>query len=230
MCITGRNAGRRGRNAGALACMSAEHETSCYHPQMFDPRDKAGRRKHSRGYLPHFDVYQTTQFVTFRLADSMPQDVLKKWKAELESGEITDVDFRKRIEQYLDSGYGSCALRDPRIANLLRETLLKWDGERYELIGWVIMPNHVHILIRLRGENLLSEIMHSIKSFAAHQANKILGLSGRFWSVESFDRYIRNAEHFRNTIRYIEENPVKAGLCRESSDWRYSAFRPDGDE
>lgn len=208
--------------------MSAKHENNCYHPLMFDPREKAGRRKHSRGYLPHFDVYQTTQFVTFRLADSMPQDVLKKWKDELERGEITDIDFRKRIEQYLDSGYGSCCLRDRRIAGKLRETLFKWAGERYELIAWVIMPNHVHILIRLLGDNLLSEIMHSIKSYTAHQSNKILGLSGRFWSVESFDRYIRNADHFRNTIRYIEENPVKARLCNKPEDWEFSsAFDSD---
>ncbi|MEO5860376.1 MAG: transposase [Pyrinomonadaceae bacterium] len=190
---------------------------------MFAPRENAGRRKHSRGYLPHFDVYASTQFVSFRLADSMPQDVLKKWKAELASGEITGIELRKKIERYLDSGYGSCALRDPRIANLLRETFLKWDGERYELIAWVIMPNHVHILIRLLGKNLLSGIMHSIKSYTAHEANKMLKCSGRFWSVESFDRYIRNADHFRNTLNYIEENPVKAGLCKVAADWEFSS-------
>jgi putative DNA methylase len=190
---------------------------------MFDPREKLGRRKHSRGYLPHFDVYESTQFVTFRLADSMPQNLLKEWKAELENNQITDVDLRKRIEQYLDSGYGSCALRDRRIANLLRETLLKWNGERYELIAWVIMPNHVHILIRLLGKNLLSAIMHSIKSYTAHESNKILARTGRFWSVESFDRYIRNADHFRNTIRYIENDPVKAGLCKAPEGWEYSS-------
>ena len=81
---------------------------------MFDSCENPGRRKHSRGYLPHFDVYETTQFVTFRLADSMPQDLLAQWKKELESGSITDVDLRKRIEHYLDSGYGSCALRARR--------------------------------------------------------------------------------------------------------------------
>ena len=85
------------------------------------------------------------------------------------------------------------------------------------------MPNHVHILIRLLGENLLSEVMHSIKSYTAHQANKILGRTRRFWSVESFDRYIRNADHFRNTVKYIEENPVKAGLCKEAAYWEFSS-------
>ena len=203
--------------------MSVKHESSCYHPQMPDPEENAGRRKHSRGYLPHFDVYEAIQFVTFRLADSMPQDVLKKWRADLEAGSINDADFRKTIEKFLDSGYGSCSLRDVRIANVLRQTLIKWDGDRYELIAWVIMPNHVHILIRLIGDNRLSDVMHSIKSYTAHQANKLLGRTGRFWSVESFDRYIRNADHFRNTIKYIEENPVKARLCEAPEDWEFSS-------
>ena len=190
---------------------------------MPDPEENAGRRKHSRGYLPHFDVYEAIQFVTFRLADSMPQDVLKKWRADLEAGSINDADFRKTIEKFLDSGYGSCNLRDARIANVLRQTLIKWDGDRYELIAWVIMPNHVHILIRLIGDNLLFDVMHSIKSYTAHRANKLLGRTGRFWSVKSFDRYIRNADHFRNTIKYIEENPVNARLCEAPEDWEFSS-------
>jgi REP element-mobilizing transposase RayT len=153
----------------------------------------------------------------------MPQELLKKWRAELDVGSISDVDFRKTMEKFLDSGYGSCSLRDVRIASVLRQTFIKWDGERYDLIAWVIMPNHVHILIRLLGENLLSEVLHSIKSYTAHEANKVLDRKGRFWSVESFDRYIRNADHFRNTIRYIEENPVKAGLCRTPEEWEFSS-------
>ena len=182
---------------------------------------------HTRGYLPHVDAPGTTQFMTFRLADSMPQDLLAKWRAELAEGNITDADVRKRIEYFLDSGYGSCALRDRRIANEIRETLLKWNGKRYRLIAWVIMPNHVHILIEMMEEYSLSEVMHSIKSYAAHQANKILGQKGRIWAVESFDRYIRDAGHFRNTIRYIEENPVKAGLCGRAEDWEFgSAYVP----
>ena len=195
---------------------------------MFDPRENAGRRKHSRGYLPHFDVERSTQFVTFRLADSMPQELLKKWRAELDAGSISDVDFRKTMEKFLDSGYGSCSLRDVRSASVLRQTFIKWDGDRYDLIAWVIMPNHVHILIRLLGENLLSEVMHSIKSYTAHEANKVLDRKGRFWSVESFDRYIRNVDHFNNTIRYIEENPVNAGLCRTPEEWEFSsAYKSD---
>jgi putative DNA methylase len=103
------------------------------------------------------------------------------------------------------------------------ETLLKWDNERYTLIAWVVMPNHVHILIELLGKHELSEIMHSIKSYTAHEANKILGRRGQFWFIESFDRYIRDARHYRNTVRYIENNPVKAGLCRSSTEWEFSS-------
>lgn len=97
------------------------------------------------------------------------------------------------------------------------------DGQKYDLVSWVIMPNHVHILlIPLKGVHL-PEILHSIKSFTAQAANKILDRMGAFWQRESFDRYIRNQTHFDAVIRYIEENPVKAGLCKCSSEWRYSS-------
>ena len=178
---------------------------------------------HTRGYLPHVDAEGSTQFITFRLADSMPQHLLRQWRAELSAGEITDAGVRKRIEHFLDSGYGSCALRDRRIANEVRETLIKWNGTRYRLIAWVIMPNHVHLLIEMLEGYPLSDVMHSIKSYTAHEANKISGRKGRFWSVESFDRYIRDVRHFRNTVDYIENNPVKAGLCGRAEDWEFSS-------
>jgi putative DNA methylase len=190
---------------------------------MGNPNKPRGGRMHTRGYLPHVDAGGSTQFVTFRLADSMPQDLLEKWRSELEAGEITDVDVRKRIEQFLDSGYGSCCLRDRRVSEVTRETLTKWNATRYRLMAWVIMPNHVHLLIEMLDEYSLSEVMHSIKSYTAHEANKILDRKGRFWSVESFDRYIRDARHFRNTVEYIENNPVKAGLCERAEDWEFSS-------
>jgi putative DNA methylase len=203
--------------------MSAEHESSWYHSSMRVPTKPRGGRMHTRGYLPHVDGEGLTQFITFRLADSMPQDLLEKWRSELESGEITDVDMRKRIEQFLDSGYGSCCLRDRRVAEVIRDTLIKWDITRYRLIAWVIMPNHVHLLIETLEGYSLSEVMHSVKSNTAHEANRILDRKGRFWSVESFDRYIRDARHFRNTVAYIENNPVKAGLCLAPEEWEFSS-------
>ncbi len=185
---------------------------------MYDPRIS-----HSRGYIPHVDPGEYTQFITFRLADSMPQTVLEKWRSELERGEITDADFRRRIETYLDQNYGSQWLTDPRIASLIQETILNLDGKSYKLIAWVIMPNHVHILIRPLDGHPISEIMQTLKSFTSHECNKILQRKGSFWYKEYFDRYIRNDRHFQATVKYIEENPVKSRLCKNPEDWKFGS-------
>jgi len=185
--------------------------------------DKDPRYWHSRGFLPHFDKDGYTQFMTFRLADSVPQAVLENWRAELERGDISDADFRRRVEYYLDQNYGEGSLRIAAIADTLQETLLKWDGTRYKLISWVIMPNHAHILLSPSAENSLSDIMHSIKSFTAHEANIVLNRKGQFWAKEYFDRYIRDRKHFASTIAYIENNPVKARLCDSPEKWPYGS-------
>jgi REP element-mobilizing transposase RayT len=179
---------------------------------------------HSRGYLPHFDAGEVFQSITFRLYDSMPQNVLKRWKTELarEKADFAD-DLRWRIEAYLDQGYGACFLSNFRIAAMLENALLHFDGERYRLSGWAVMPNHVHILVAPCAGYTVSNIMHSIKSFTSQEANKILGRKGRFWFEDYFDRYIRNAKHFTNAIIYIESNPVKAGLCEHAAVWRFSS-------
>jgi len=183
---------------------------------------------YSRGYLPHFDGGEVWQFVTYRLYDSLPQNLLERWRLELERDRITDAEFRRRIEQYLDQGCGSCFLRNESIAEMIQENLLNFDAQKYKLKAWVVMPNHVHLLLKPNAGFELGEIMHSIKSYSAHEANKILQRSGQFWFRESFDRYIRNHEHFQNTLAYIENNPVKARLCEKSDDWRFGSayFRP----
>lgn len=184
---------------------------------------------YTRGYLPHFDGGAINQFITFRLADSLPQNILRQLKIEVERSLISDIEYARKIEKWLDQNRGACHLKDERIADLLVETLKKFDGEKYKLLAWVIMPNHVHLLLRPIGDVSLSEIMHSIKSFTAHKANKILQRKGQFWSKEYFDRFIRDYHHFLKTIDYIENNPVKAGLCPKRSDWRYgSAYGADG--
>ena len=185
--------------------------------------NKDPRYWHSRGFLPHFEQDGFTQFITFRLADSVPQNVLDKWRGELEAGDITDADMRRRIEYYLDQNYGESWLKIPLVANALQETLLKWDGERYRLISWVIMPNHGHVLLMPFEGYRVSDIMHSIKSFTAHFGNEFLNRKGRFWAKEYFDRYIRDQRHFANTIAYIENNPVKARLCKSPEQWPYGS-------
>jgi putative DNA methylase len=180
---------------------------------------------HSRGYLPHFDGGEIPQTITFRLHDSLPQSVLDEWRSELsrEARPAADMAMRRRIESYLDQGYGSSYLKEPRIASLVQDALLHFDGVRYRLSAWVIMPNHVHLLITPNQSYTLSSILHSIKSYTASEANRLLVRQGRFWMKEYFDRYIRDAKHFSSASAYIENNPVKARLCLKPEEWRYSS-------
>jgi REP element-mobilizing transposase RayT len=125
----------------------------------------------------------------------------------------------------LDQGYGEAFLGKNTIAQIVQGDLLSFDGDKFRLWAWVIMPNHIHFLAT-RSEHLtLASIMQSFKSLTSHKANRILNRRGSFWMADYFDRYIRNAEHFAKTVRYIEENPVKAGLCRSRKEWPFSSAR-----
>ena len=196
---------------------------------MTDFRFKPKTSKESFGWtvrkLRHFDGPLSAQFVTFRLFDSLPKDVIEKWRA----GCSSKADFRRRVERYLDNGHGECWPGLAEIAMVVVSAITYFAGVRYDLAAWVIMPNHVHMLMRLYENQHLPDILHSIKSFSAQSANQILGRKGQFWQHESFDRYIRDARHFGAVIRYIENNPVKAGLCSSQKDWRFSsAFEGNG--
>jgi acetyl-CoA synthetase len=182
---------------------------------------------HERGYLHHFDGV-VAQFVTFRLADSLPQSMLRRLKQEIESGDIADAskEFRKRVEEHLDKGIGECILRNPEVAEIVQDTLLNEHGRSYKLIAWTIMPNHVHVLLFPLQGHSLSSIIKSIKSISSHKINKKLDRTGRIWQPDYFDRYIRDAEHFVKTVRYIENNPVKAGLCGSPGEWPFSSASP----
>jgi len=180
---------------------------------------------HSRGYLPHFDGGAIPQAVTFHLDDSIPVAVRERWAEELAllPTDAAEMERRRRIEEYLDRGEGDAWLRLPAIADIVQEALLHFDGERYLMHGWSVMPNHGHTLFTPLEGYALDRIVHSWKSYTAHEANKILGRTGRFWFVESHDRYIRNEAHFANALAYIENNPVKAGLCTRPEDWPWSS-------
>jgi len=180
---------------------------------------------YSRGYLPHFDGREIPQFVSLHLFDSIPVAVLRRWERELKtSGALRDqILLQRRIEKYLDQGYGQAFMKDHRIASLVQNVLLGSDGKSYRLSAWVVMPNHIHLLATRFIEFTFAAIMQSLKSITSHKANRILERQGRFWIEDYFDRYIRNQEHFRNTVRYIENNPVKARLCRRPEDWPFSS-------
>ena len=175
---------------------------------------------YSRGYIPHFDAPGVVQAITFRLWDSLPVDVAQKLVEEADN-----VQKRIRAEEYLNAGYGACYLRDPRIARLVEEALFHFDGKRYRLIAWVVMPNHVHVMIEIFVGWSLDKILHSWKSYTATEANKILQRKGKFWFREYFDRYIRDERHFVNAVRYIHENSVQAGLVDKAEDWEFSSAR-----
>ncbi len=187
----------------------------------------------SRGKLPHWEVEGGAYFVTFRLADSLPQSVLEsieferqdifktaqQQRRELTTAELKRLDqlFSERIDQYLDSGSGACHLGRPEIADLVAGALRHFDGERYWLEAWCVMPNHVHVVFKTFPGQFLNRILHSWKSFTATQANRILGLTGAFWQREYYDRLVRNAEERNRFVRYVADNPARANL----RNWRW---------
>jgi putative DNA methylase len=180
---------------------------------------------HSRGYIPHWEAGETAQAITFRLADSLPASLLACWESELQTltNDARDLERRKRIERALDSGHGSGALAQCAVGEVVENALLHFDATRYRLHAWVIMPNHVHVLVTPIGGETLSEIVHSWKSFTAKKANALLGQKGAFWATEYFDRAIRDDVHFSNAVEYFAMNPVKAGLCGRPDAWRFSS-------
>jgi REP element-mobilizing transposase RayT len=191
----------------------------------FDMNNEAPKGWYSRGYLPHYDSGSITQFVTCRLFDSLPQKILRRFRAELEAKNAADIDreIMILIEKFLDSGYGECFLKERKIAEIIKNSLQKFDNERYKLTAWVIMPNHIHLLLKPLNGWELYKILQSFKSFTAQEANKKLNRNGKFWMREYFDRRIRDYDHFEKTFRYIENNPVKAGFCKKPGDWEFSS-------
>jgi REP element-mobilizing transposase RayT len=132
-------------------------------------------------------------------------------------------DIISRFDRELDAGWGACWLRNPAVASIVQDTLLFFDGERYRLLGWCVMPNHVHAVFEMLDTHSLSATIKGWKSFTSKQANAQLGRSGAFWDADYFDRYMRNEAHLMQTIGYVENNPVKAGLVSEPSAWQWSS-------
>ena len=175
---------------------------------------------HARGFLPHCDKPGLIQFVTFRLDDAMPVERRHEW--EVLHAIKDERERRTRLDSYLDRGYGACHLKESRVADCLEGALRFHDAQRYRLCAWTIMPNHVHVLFE-EWQTPMDEVLYTWKRFTATKANQLLGLRGRFWQPEYWDRYMRDEEHFNKARRYIEANPVKAGLCRSAEEWPWSS-------
>src|SRR5271155_2200022 len=174
---------------------------------------------HERGYLPHFDAGAVVQTVTFRLADSLPREFYEK-AAAVASNEIERAVL---LERGIDQGRGNCILSDPGNAEIVRGALQHFDGDRYRLLAWVVMPNHVHAMIEQMEGHRLTGILHSWKSYSAHAINKARASNRQVWSPDYFDRYVRNEDHYAHVKYYIEYNPVKARLTKKPEDWPYSS-------
>ena len=199
-------------------------------PEAQAPEVKEPKGWHSRGYLPHLDQLSLHQSITFRLADSIPKTKLEHLHHNLKHlpAEKQDPARRRKIEQWLDSGWGCCALRHPEIATYVQNSFLHFHGDRYDLKAWCIMPNHVHLLIL--PHTPLSEIIHGWKSFTSRwilKQNERLSLQipdpKQFWQRDYWDRFIRDGDHYQNVIDYIHKNPIKAGLCRTPESYPWSS-------
>ena len=175
-----------------------------------------------RGYLPHRDESGLTQFVTFRLADSFPEALRSEWEHLWKIED--DRERRAELEAYLDKGRGECYLRRPEIAQLVENNLRQFSGDRYELCAWVVMPNHIHVLFKV-GTVPMAKIVGAWKKHTGRLANKLLGKQGAFWAEDYFDVFMRDAEHERKTVRYIENNPTKAKLVLDAKEWLWSSAR-----
>jgi type I restriction enzyme R subunit/putative DNA methylase len=185
-------------------------------------------------YLPHITLDRAVYSVTFRLADSLPESVLHKWKAEredmprlasrlnrplsaAEEKRLREV-FSLEVEEHLNRGFGACWMNRDAVASAVAETLHFFDHQRYCLLAWCVMPNHVHSVIQPQDGHELPDIVHSWKSFSAKRANQVIGRKGRFWHTEYYDHVIRNETDLAHAVEYALGNPEKAGLMK----WKWT--------
>ncbi|MDE6242885.1 MAG: transposase [Muribaculaceae bacterium] len=170
--------------------------------------------------LPHWHQKGKIQFITFRQADSLPQERINDLKKDIAlfkslNPEPWTTEIKRRYnnligqteERLLNKGFGSNRLKNPEIRRIVHDTLHYKADIDYQLLAYVIMPNHVHLLIKSIGDKTTPQILHSIKRFSAFKINRYLKATGKFWLAESFDRIVRNKEHLKHCVSYITENP-----------------------
>lgn len=195
---------------------------------------------HSRGVLPHLKREGRRYFVTFRQAGTLPKEVLLRFKQERDTivqharaakrpltwHEQQEL-FRwysSRVDKHLDAGHGICYLRNAELADLVAGAIRFFDGQRYELHAWVVMPNHAHVVVWPMPGHILSEILHSWKSYTSHEINKRLPTKAvPFWQNESYEHLIRDDDDLHRCCHYTHMNPVNAGLCARPEDWKWSS-------
>lgn len=201
--------------------------------ELFDPQADLHIHEHFR---PHWSQAGAVVFITFRTADSIPREVLHRWEREkqdwlrnrgLDPGlHWSDVlptlspkdkdDFYKEFnrcrEVFLDLCQGQCLLRQPELAQIVADSLLHFDGQRYRMGDFIVMPNHVHLLAAFATAETLKEQCDSWLHYTAVQINRKIGSKGKFWQQEPFDHLVRSIEQYEFLRQYIADNPIKAHL------------------
>jgi len=200
--------------------------------RLLDREQEVVRMEHSR---PHWMQAGTITFITMRLADSIPRDVILRWDRErlafLRLRGIDCIDWRagrehlsvvdradfdkcfgRRREDALDTCRGKCQLRYPIAAKVVADSLMNFDNKRYLMGDFVVMPNHVHLLAAFPDSNSMSKQCYSWMKFSATRINRINGDRGSLWQEEPFDHLVRSESQLTYLRDYIERNPKKAKL------------------
>ncbi|UUO04859.1 hypothetical protein M4951_15850 [Blastopirellula sp. J2-11] len=210
---------------------------------LFDPQSELSIREHVR---PHWSQAGAIVFITFRTADSIPQEVLRRWEREKQgwlqrhgcspdrywSEVLPTLDpalqfefkktFQRSREKFLDRCQGECVLRKPELAQIIAQTLLHFDGQRYRMGDFIVMPNHVHLLAVFASQDALTAQCDSWLHYSARQINLALGRKGKFWQQEPFDHLVRSTEQYDYLRTYIRDNGTHAGLPK--SDYYYHRY------
>jgi len=187
--------------------------------------DELAETRVTRNRLPHWQQDGATYFITYRLADSIPQELISRWRKERDAwialnpqpwDPDTEAEYHRlfsaELDRMMDLGHGSCVLRNREIQELVADTFRKFEGKRYLLHAWVLMPNHVHILLTMAEGQSLDKAVTSWKNFTARRINVQNESIGAVWQKDYFDTIIRDWDHFAGVARYIRRNPAKAKL------------------
>ncbi|MEZ0326276.1 MAG: transposase [Fimbriimonas sp.] len=192
-----------------------------------------------RRSLPHWEQPRGVYFVTFRTADSVAKEIIDDYHEKhdrlVEAYERLHPDNRidaerevvrlycRTMDRALDAGAGACPFSKAAEADLMASALTHFNGERYDLFSWSVMPNHVHAVMRCHDGHSLSSALHSWKSYTATRLNRIRETKGEFWQKEYFDHLIRSEHDLSRFCSYVYRNPVKAGL----ENWRWTWIAPE---
>jgi REP element-mobilizing transposase RayT len=211
---------------------------------MQDPHKQLPSPTFHQRRLPHITPAGETLFLTFRLAGSLPRTVVRQLREEREAAEaalrqtglpaeeVQAARYRLqrayfgKFDALLDSAtFGPEWLRYPRIADLVAGEILMQEEQGFQVLAYCLMPNHIHIVQQLPEDSGISfsKALQLLKGRTARQANALLKRTGEeFWQAETYDHVVRNAAELQRIVAYVLNNPVKAGLVKDWTEWPHT--------